>query len=485
MEAIFQDDGLLRANPQGTLNTLKLLGVDRVRLFLPWYQIAPNYKSRKAPKNFNAADPGKYPAPNWASYDTIIKDAQAVGINIDLTVTGPAPFWATGGGQPSGGPHLQWKPNAFQFRLFVQAVGTRYSGSYNGLPRVNFWSVWNEPNYGPDLAPQAINRSSIETSPTMYRQLLDSAWKGLQISGHGNDTILFGELAPRGYGSPPVFPGDFAGMRPLQFLRALYCVDRNYHRLHGNAAAVRGCPTSGSSAAFRGAHPALFQASGFAAHPYPQGQPPNVLTSNEPDFADLPALPNLGRILDRLQNVWGSSTRFPIWSTEYGYQTRPPDTRFRQPPPATAAYYLNWAEYISYRNPRIKSFMQYLLVDPPLGNFPSALQFKNGSHKATFDAWRLPLYLPATSARKGHTLEVWGDVRPADLFMGAGQQVQVQFQPGSHGAWQTVATPSFDAHGYFDTRVMFPGSGSVRLTWSYPAPLGYAVHSRTEKITVR
>jgi hypothetical protein len=274
-------------------------------------------------------------------------------------------------------------------------------------------------------------------------------------------------------------------MRPLQFLRALYCVDKNYNRLRGNAASERGCPTSGGAAAFRAAHPALFQAGGFAAHPYPQGQPPNVLTSNEPDFADLPALPALARLLDRLQGIWGSGKQFDIWSTEYGYQTRPPDMRLRQPSPATAAYYLNWAEYISYRNPRIKSFMQYLLVDPPLGNFPSALEFKNGSHKATFDAWRLPLYMPVTSTGHGNTLEVWGDVRPADLFPTGSSQVQIEFQPGSHGAWQTVATPSFDSRGYFDTRVTFPASGSVRLTWAYPSPLGYAIHSRTQSITVR
>ncbi len=87
-------------------------------------------------------------------------------------------------------------------------MGTRYSGSYKprgattALPRVNFWSIWNEPNYGFDIAPQGIGTNqSIPNSPHIYRE---PAWMRpgarCRATGHGTrtDRILFGEVTPHG-----------------------------------------------------------------------------------------------------------------------------------------------------------------------------------------------------------------------------------------------------------------------------------------------
>ena len=223
-----------------------------------------------------------------------------------------------------------------EFKSFVTAVGTRYSGTYRGLPRVTFWSIWNEPNYGISLAPQATNHDTIEVGAWSYRNIVDAAWSALHTSGHGRDTILIGETAPRGLDHPI---GNYSGVKPLRFLRALYCVDSSYRPLGGSAAKARGCPTTSSaSARFRSQHPALFQASGFSDHPYAQGFSPSTLTyacsgskvcgshtRSDPDYADFAVLPRLERTLDRLNRVYGSRTQFPIWSTEYGYWTNPPD----------------------------------------------------------------------------------------------------------------------------------------------------------------
>ena len=109
-----------------------------------------------------------YPAANWGIYDAIVRDAKASGIQVYFLLTGGAPRWANGAGMPSG-THSQWKPNAVQFGAFAKAVGTRYNGRYkpkgqkSALPRVSFWSIWNEPNYGFDLAPQTTGSGSIET----------------------------------------------------------------------------------------------------------------------------------------------------------------------------------------------------------------------------------------------------------------------------------------------------------------------------------
>jgi hypothetical protein len=513
-QALFEDDSAIKGDPTGTLATFRDLGVTRARLIVAWDSIAPRPGSFKAPKHFTATNPASYPAANWFIYDTIVRDAQADGIALDFTLTGPAPLWATGPGNPhgSGYPHGQWKPSASQFGAFAQAIGTRYSGAYTPrgatqpLPRVSFWSIWNEPNYGPDLAPQAVNNDTIEVSAPEYRGLLDSAWSGLAASGHtpgANDTILIGETAPRGLDHPI---GNFSGIKPLRFLRALYCVDSSYHQLRGSAASARGCPTTAAgSRRFAAQNPALFQAGGLADHPYEQATPPNRPTylcngnnlcsgSSDPDFADLPEIPRLERFLDRVQGAYGAHSHMSVWSTEYGYRTDPPDPHPNQSvSPATAAYYMNWAEYLSWRQARIGSYMQYLLIDGRGDAFQSGLEFPNGRHKPSYDAYRMPLYLPATSTRRGRTLEVWGCVRPAhfaQLDTGAAQQVAIQFRRGSRGSFTTVKTVTVtNQRGYFDVRGAFPASGAVRLAWRYPSgdPMlpGGTIYSRTVTITVR
>src|SRR5207302_5538319 len=65
-------------------------------------------------------------------------------------------------------------------------------------------------------------------------------------------------------------------------------------------------------------------ATGFAVHPYPQGAvAPDVITPGEPDYADLAALPRLETLLDTAQRAYGSSKRFDLYSTEFGYKTSP------------------------------------------------------------------------------------------------------------------------------------------------------------------
>jgi hypothetical protein len=499
-ESIFESEPQLDSNPAQTLDLLRRLGVDRVKVYLPWAALAPNPDAAAAPAGFDAADPAAYPARAWGIYDTIVREAQLRGIALDMTIGGPAPLWATGQGVPPGtGQPFEaaWKPSASDYGAFVRAVGSRYNGSYtppgssSPLPRVSFWAIWNEPNYGSDLAPQAVDQSTVEVSPSLYRGLLDAAWTALHETGHGADTILFGELAPRGV-TVGDQPGNFSGMVPLRFVRALYCMDSSLHVLHGTAAALRGCPTDGNTSAFRREHPALFSASGLSVHPYPQGgELPTTVAVDEPDYADLAALPNLVHTLDSAQRAYGSDASLPLYSTEFGYQTDPPETIAHTTDPLTAAYYLNWSEYISWRDPRIRSFDQYQLIDPPnanaFGGFATGLEFKDGTPKATYAAYRMPLYLPVTVAAKGHALEVWGCVRPAHyarIDTGVTQRARVEFRPSTGGPFKVLRTVTIaDPHGYFDVQVAFPASGEVRLGWTYPD--GPEIHSRLVGITTR
>jgi hypothetical protein len=488
----------LMADPVGTLNLLHRVGVDRVHVYMSWSSIAPNATSARRP-SFDATDPAAYPTSSWAVYDQIVRGLAVRHMDIDLALAGPPPIWAeSAGGSKYDHKQNDYGPNAGDYGQWARAVATRYSGHYtppgesSPLPRVNFWSIWNEPNLGTFLAPETVSgKSSVEVAPRLYRGLVDAAWNALHATGHAADTILIGEMAPAGSNFPGALKGDFGvfgNMPPLRFLRALYCVDANYEQLRGTAATERGCPaTAADSAKFAAQNPGLFKASGLADHPYPQGLPPNQGSPGEPEYAELAEIPRLERVLDRVNRLYGSSTRFPIWSTEFGYVTDPPNTAGGAVPVARAAMYLNWAEYLTWENPRIKSYDQYLINDPSAADgFTTGLKTYAGKPKVTLAAYRMPLFLPVSSTTKGDPLVVWGEVRPAPDAAAQThrpQSVQIQFRSGSDGAFKTVQRVKLtNPHGYFEVHHSFAATGQVRLRWAYPS--GPTIVSRTAPITL-
>jgi hypothetical protein len=507
---IFEADVPITTDPAGALADFRALGANTVRIFVHWSQIAPLIR----PPGFNAADPSSYPAANWALLDTQVKDAVDDGFTVDLTIAGGAPYWAQGKNIPAQGladRNFAWKPDATQYGRFVQAVGKRFSGSFkpdgasSSLPRVHFWALWNEPNFGQDLGPQAIKGSTVSVGPMMYRGLVDSGWKALHQSGHAHDTILIGGFAAQGRSGPANakhpqgLPGDYAQTKPLLFISTLYCLGTNNKPLRGGAAKARGCPTtSAGTRAFRGQHPGLFSASGVADHPYSGNRSPVNGKGLDKNFAIFPQLGNFEKALDRAQAVYGSHAHLPIYSDEYGYITHPPQTA-AYASPATASYYMNWAEYLSWRSPRIRSYAQYLLKDPPHGfpiGFTSGLETDLGKPKATYYAYRMPVYMPKTTVKKGVGAEVWGSARPAHFMARDGdgsQTVRIQFQAGGHGSYTTVRTlPANSNNNYFDVRVPFTKAGNLRLAYTYPKTdpllqLGYAgttAYSRIVKVSI-
>ena len=84
-------------------------------------------------------------------------------------------------------------------------------------------------------------------------------------------------------------------------------------------------------------------------------------------------------------------------------------------------------------------------------------------------------------------------MRPAHyaaIDTSAPQYVRIQFRRLARGPFTTVRQVRItNPRGYFETRVSFPISGTVRLSWSYPAndpllPDG-TISSRVQAITVR
>ena len=494
VQSIFQDDDHLLYAPTATvahtLEVLKGLGVDRVRVTILWRAIAPPV----AAAGFDGGDPGAYPAASWLPYDRLVELAGARGIGVDFDLTAPGPLWAMARGAPGRHYADHWAPSAQAFGQFVAAVGRRYSGRYlppgsrgRPLPRVSFWSVWNEPNQPGWLAPQwqSVAGHPVMESPVLYRDYVSAAWNALLGTGHGprHDTFLVGELAPEGSEGPAL---DYRSpIPPMSFLRALYCVGGDYRPLHGAAAAALGCPQQAGAGAFVSANPALFRAGGFAHHPYSFFLAPSV-SMPDPNFVPLSDLGRLERGLDAIFAAYGVRRRLPLWLTEYGYETDPPNT-CRGIGLRRQSLYLNEAQYLALRDPRVKGFAQFLLYDalpdrrfPPSARcaywstFQTGLEFADGAAKPSLASYRLPLFLPDPVLGARRRVLVWALLRPA--HPGSRQLVQLQWRP-ARGSYRTLrAVTVQNPQEVLVADPTLPGPGVVRVAWR--APGGAMLYSR-------
>jgi hypothetical protein len=513
-ESMFQDDDQLEFSPAGrvaaNLDKLRTLGVDRVRVSVFWTTVAPASDKQAKPKGFDGADPDDYPNGSWDRYDTLVKLAQARGIAVAFDVTGPAPKWATGNPDRAD-IDATYTPDPREFAAFAVAVGKRYSGEFvphprssappspgNGLPplpplpspgasprqagaaaqaplpRIDYWEIWNEPNQAGWLTPQWLGDQPV--APALYRALADAMFAALQATGHGADTILLGATAPKGLD----VRGVTRSMKPLPFIRALYCVDRHLQVLQGDAAKADGCPTADQIARFPAAHPVLFHATGWSHHPYELTFAPHQRPRDR-DFSTIADLHPLSDLLRRAHARYAQPVPaggVPLYLTEFGYQTNPPDRLGVSP--ATQAAYLDEAEYLAWRNRSVRTLSQFLLVDggaPVSRTFQSGLEWADGREKPALRAYRIPLWLRRHTASRTGRLKIWGLVRPA--ANGHAPTVAVQFRRRRSRVWHTLATRhATAARGYLNTTVRLPGSGAVRLLWGDLASRGVTVTRR-------
>ena len=103
-----------------TLQEIRELGVDRVRALVYWKDVAPPRARSGAPTSTRPTRTPTRPARGraWTGCST---RAQARGITVQLTLTGPVPRWATKGKRDN-----LTCPSTTEFQAFVTAVGRRY-----------------------------------------------------------------------------------------------------------------------------------------------------------------------------------------------------------------------------------------------------------------------------------------------------------------------------------------------------------------------
>ena len=463
LEATFQDDKELIYTTPGhraaVLDQLRDLGVDRIRATILWRAIAPSPDATTDP-GVDMTDPESYGAA-WAPYDDLVRGAAARGIKLNFNVSGPSPLWAN---RPAPRPDVaeSFEPGPQAFGAFVRAVGRRYAGDYvdadgQAIPRVDYWSIWNEPNHATWLTPtwaQTDGGAYFPRSAALYRALADQAYAALRDTTHGRDRILVGETAPAGNAKR----GVRQFMLPLAFVRGLYCVNRKLEPLTGARAERMDCPAD--PARMTEEHPVLFEATGFAHHPY-TGLKPDV-PARTYDSVTIGALDRLTETLDTTFRAYGKRRRMPLFLTEFGYQTNPPDTfgvSLRN-----QAKFINQSEFIAFKNKRVRTLGQFLLVDDTRAdsaNFQTGLVLRAGRRpKPSLDAYRLPLWLEG----KGTRPELFAVLRPAPN--GSPATAELQFRARGGGEWRTLRTlRSQGRFNYVNRRVRFPGPGAARIAY--------------------
>src|SRR4051812_3316991 len=438
------DDPLLLGRSQGHIdNQMRIfrnLGVDRVRVSAFWNGAAPNAGSKTKPAGFDGSNPSD-PRYQWSALDRVVTSAAAHDLKVMLSITTPAPMWATTGSRRNA----LWLPSIPEFADYSAAVATRYAGL------VDHYGVSNEPNQGGWLQPQS-DRSGL-ISPHVYRAMVQAAYPRIKAADPGS-TVLIGTLAPRG----PPKRGGRKPIRPLAFLRAMACVNKSWRPTRrGRCRNFRPIP-----------------ADAIGHHPYQFFAPPNR-PSRSRDDAAIGDGSRLLRALDRLVRrgriVPSHGRRLNVFYTEFGYQTFPPDP-FSGISLRRQSRWLQEAAYIAWRTPRIRSINQFRLTDGPIRGkgiaayreFQSGLLFANRHKKPAYRSFPNPFVISGRRA--------WGQVRP-----GGRHTVTLQRRGSRRARFRRVRRIRTDGRGYFSVRI-----GRRRGQWRYVYSDGPSGHSDTISI---
>ncbi|HEX6700492.1 MAG TPA: hypothetical protein VF101_07150 [Gaiellaceae bacterium] len=336
----------LYGNPDQTFPILRRLRTQVLRVNMYWggrFGVALE-------RPVNAANPND-PAYDWTLYDRTVNYAAQYRIKMLFSIYG-TPGWAN---RHRG---LNRAPSSYaDLRKFAFAAAKRYSGKFRGedgrrLPKVRFWTAWNEPNNPIFLFPQ-FRRSRgrwIIQSARDYAKICNVIYDGIHGTKIRGEKVACGVTGPHGNDSPTGFRPSVS---PLRFLLA---------------AKVAG----------------MKRFDVYAHHPY-YGQRRQA-PGTRPRSNRSVTLGNIGVLLRAITKLYGPKH---LWITEYGYQTNPPD-RTIGVSLAKQALYLKEAFAIARRNPRIDMMVWFLLRDEP--NVPAGWQSGfydiHGRRKPAYNAFR-------------------------------------------------------------------------------------------------
>jgi hypothetical protein len=388
-------------------------GAHWVRLVVGWEDIAPKQK----PDNWDPTNPGD-PHYNWAYLDSGVTEAAQHGLNPLLLVDG-APKWAQRCTSPIGQTTELCDPDPAALAAFATAAARRYSGTFNGLPRVQYWEGLNEPNYTGFFFPQ-FNTEFKALSPWLYRALINSFYDAVNAVDPSN-VVIGGGLGPT--------EKKGVNIGPMRFTRELLCM-----KGQTNPKPIKGCEGG-------------VRLDAIDVHSYTTGGPTHEGRPNDVQMGDLAKMQTLLKAADKAGHVQGQFKRTQLWITEFSWDSAPPDPNGLPMKILTQwtaeALHEAWANGVTH-------FFWYLLRDQPMTGEESVVQsglyfradnLVNDQPKEVLVSVRFPFVAFARQGKKGG-LEYWGRTPTSQ----AGTVVLEAFLKGR---WQKLASVKADSVGIF------------------------------------
>jgi hypothetical protein len=445
----FFDDPSFRWSPNRAenLRQASVAGASVIHTTASWAGIAPT-------KPANAAN-GDDPAYRLADLDELVFQSGIYGLRVMIDING-TPKWANGGKAPNVMPRRLGDLTAF-----AKMLATRYNGRH-GHGTVGLWSVWNEPNLQLFLTPQFSPSRTVTAfktvkgkrvkykktvftvvGPANYAKLFKAAYAGIK-SGNSLSKVAIGETSARGRDKP--LSGVSASLAPATFAKYL--------------AKVPGLK---------------FDA--WAHHPYPTS--PNLPPTQAVRYPNVVLL-TMPRFEKDLKTYFHRSV--PVWITEYGHETKPPDPRGVSY--ATQAKYAVQALNIAKNDPNVQMFIWFVFHDSAGNPWQSGLYAANNSQKPAYDQFgavarlidgtmttvkagstpHVTMYMPylAYYSQPGTVVGLTYVVRDGSGTVAAGQptstlagDASITFSPAfspAKGKTYTVTATANEPNGHTETR---------------------------------
>lgn len=445
----FFDDPSFRWSPTRAenLRQASVAGASVIHTTASWAGIAPTRPG-------NALN-GDDPAYRLHDLDELVFQAGIYGLRVMINING-TPKWANGGKAPNVMPR-----RIADLTAFAKMLSTRYNGR-SGHGTVSLWSVWNEPNLQLFLTPQfspSRTVTAVKTvkgkrvkykrtvftivGPANYAKLFKAAYAGIK-SGNALAKVAVGETSARGRDKP--LAGVSASLAPGTFAKYLAKV------------------------------PGLrFDA--WAHHPYPTS--PNLAPTQKVRYPNV-TLSTLPKFETDLKSFFHRSV--PIWITEYGHETKPPDPHGVSY--ATQAKYAVQALNIAKKDPNVQMFIWFVFHDSAGNPWQSGLYAANGAQKPAYDPFgavarlidgtmftvkagttpRVSVYVPylAYYSPPGTQIGLTYVVRDGSSTVAVGQPVatlagdqSITFSPAftpAKGKTYTVSVTANEPNGHTETR---------------------------------
>ena len=299
-------------------------------------------------------------------------------------------------------------PRERDFRNFAIAAARRY-------PWVRYWLIWNEPNKRLWLRP---------TKPKIYvKHLLNPGYEAIHaVLPHAK--VGGGVTGPR---------GGLGGVAPTAWIKGM-----------------------------KAAHAKL---DAYAHHPYPSS-PSETPSSGGCRSCPSITMATIRKLLVLVKRDFGSK---PIWLTEYGYQSKPPDALLGVPLKRQANM-VSLAAMRAWRLPRVTMLFQYLYRDErQLSRFQTGLVFANNRAKPSLQGFKLPL---AQMRRAGSHAILWGQIRD-----GRPGRKKYRLEVLRKNEWKAVGPDRLTGGDGVFVRIVHVKRGSLVRVWS-PAQRRFSLQLR-------